>query len=78
MGSTTGAWAPPRFRWLEHLGIAVLATAIMPFTALAWPFALFTGSVLGQVWLAQRLGVARPPAPAPRCASPRSARAWSA
>jgi hypothetical protein len=60
MGSTTGAWAPPRFRWLEHLGIAALATAIMPFTALAWPFALFTGFVLGQVWLAQRLG--RPPA----------------
>jgi hypothetical protein len=57
MGASSGGWVPAPFRWREHLGMALLVAAIMPFTALAWPFALFTGFVTGQVWVAQRRGV---------------------
>jgi hypothetical protein len=60
MSSVTSGWVAPRFRWLEHVGMGIVAAALTPFTALAWPFALFTGILLGQAWVAQRRGT--PPA----------------
>jgi hypothetical protein len=46
----------PRFRWLPHLLVALGCAAVAPFTALAWPFALFTGFVVGRVLLLRANG----------------------
>ena len=49
----------PRFRWLPQLLIALGCAAITPFTALAWPFALFTGFIVGRVMLLRARAAAR-------------------
>ncbi len=46
----------PRFRWLPQLLVALGCGAVTPFTALAWPFALFTGFVVGRLMLLRRNG----------------------
>jgi hypothetical protein len=47
---------PPRFRWLPQVLVALGCAAVAPFTALAWPFALFTGFLVGRVLLQRRHG----------------------
>lgn len=47
---------PPRFRWLPQLLVALGCAAVTPFTALAWPFALATGFVVGRVLLVRARG----------------------
>jgi hypothetical protein len=51
--------AGPRFRWLPQVLVALGCATVTPFTALAWPFALFTGFVVGRILLMRGRG--RPP-----------------
>lgn len=56
IGPATAPVEPTRFRLGTQVGIALLAALITPFTALAWPFALLTGIVIGRVQSGQRRG----------------------
>ena len=56
MDTPSVAPAPVRYRTREQLGIGVLAAVITPFTALAWPFALLTGLVIGWAQLGRQRG----------------------
>lgn len=49
----------PPFRWRPHILAALGCATVAPFTALAWPFALFTGFVAGRLLLRRERG--RPP-----------------
>jgi hypothetical protein len=44
------------FRYLHQVLIGLAAAAVTPFTALAWPFALMTGFVVGRMQVAQGRG----------------------
>jgi hypothetical protein len=46
----------PRFRWLPQVLVALGCAVVAPFTALAWPFALFTGFLVGRVLLLRSRG----------------------
>ncbi len=50
------AQVPVRYRTRDRVAIAILVTVIAPFTALAWPFALITGLVIGRAQVGRLQG----------------------